>query len=166
MHLPGELRNKIYGYLYDGCTVQLARYERKVYTLYSCEHSALLQASRQVRKEVFSYLLEHVKSYYVKYHDLGGLCRRVEGADRIDTLAIDIRSCHMRGQPCNVEWMVKKLSPICENGKLQKVMLIPDLTPSLHPIFLDLNHDLPGGPNGKRVRVQSVGITEEQEDEE
>ncbi|OSS49876.1 hypothetical protein B5807_05890 [Epicoccum nigrum] len=90
LRLPGELRNKIYHYLYDDCTVGVAQYQRKVYTVYSCDHSALLQVSLQVRKEAFSYLLEHFK-FYVKYKDLGGLCRRFEGADRINTLVIDLR---------------------------------------------------------------------------
>jgi hypothetical protein len=153
--LPGELRNKIYGYLYDYSTVQVARYERKLYTLYTCYHSAILQVSRQVRKEAFSLLLEHAK-FYVRYQDLGALCRRFEGADRITTLAIDIRSCVMGDQPCNVEWMIKRLSPLCKNGKLQRIMIKGDMGPRLFRVALDLDLDLPGKPDGKRVRVEEV----------
>jgi hypothetical protein len=153
LRLPGELRNKIYDHLFDDCTVEVARYQRKVYTVYSCDYSVLLQLSRQVRKEVFSYLLDHAK-FYVKYQDLSGLCRRFEGAERISTLAIDLRSRVMHGQTYNVDWMIKKLSPLCENGNLQRVLIKAEMTPRLYRVTLDLNLDLPDGPDGRRVRVE------------
>jgi hypothetical protein len=153
LRLPGELRDKIYDHLYDDCTVHVIRYKREVDALCGCDHSALFQVSRQVREEAFSYLLEHAK-FYVQYQDLGGLCRRWKGADRISTLAIDIRSCVMHGQPCHVEWMIKQLSPLCENGNLQRVLVKGDMTPRLYRVALDLTLDLPGGPTGQRVRVE------------
>ncbi|KAG9203654.1 hypothetical protein G6514_002672 [Epicoccum nigrum] len=152
LRLPGELRNKIYHYLYDDCTVGVAQYQRKVYTVYSCDHSALLQ-------------------FYVKYKDLGGLCRRFEGADRINTLVIDIRSCVMHGQPYKVELMIKKLGPLCENGKLHRIEIKGDMTPRLYRVTLDLNLDLPDGPDEQRVRVEgdsdwSILRSRYEEDEE
>jgi hypothetical protein len=60
----------------------------------------------------------------------------------------------MHGQTYNVDWMIKKLSPLCENGSLQRVLIKAEMTPRLYRVALDLNLDLLDRPDGRRVRVE------------
>ena len=60
----------------------------------------------------------------------------------------------MGGQTYNVDWMIKKLSPLCENDNLKRVLIKAEMTPRLYRVALDLNLDLPDRPDGRRVRVE------------
>jgi hypothetical protein len=76
LRLPGEMRNKIYGYLDPHGT--------KTRTVYTSEYRTLSQTSRQLRKEVMSYAINDQSTFYIDYADLGNFCHALKGMKKDD----------------------------------------------------------------------------------
>ncbi|OSS49624.1 hypothetical protein B5807_05888 [Epicoccum nigrum] len=97
LHLPGEIRNEIYGYLTVESEVEI-RYipeedlaSANVDFIYSQEHQALSQINRQIRQEARSYILDHC-IFLVDYKDLIGYGIHMGDArDCFRNLAVDLR---------------------------------------------------------------------------
>ncbi|KAG9203656.1 hypothetical protein G6514_002674 [Epicoccum nigrum] len=121
LRLPGELRNKIYDFLTidddidftldtSNLIVSLRKY--KVFT----------KVSRQLRKELHSYILYH-GVFYMKYEDLDRFDRSFANKKmlRISNLALDITDASSKIDAAPPT--ARKLTPLCKEGRLRRIII-------------------------------------------
>lgn len=111
LRLPGELRNKIYGYLDPNKT--------KAHTVYASEYKALSQTSRQLRTEVMSYAINDQSIFFIDYADLGNFCHAfkcMKKNDNSDVIVGVYGRDHWLREIINVQSILIHLEPRQKGG--------------------------------------------------
>ena len=120
LRLPGELRNKIYDFLTIDDDVDFTlNTSNLIVSLH--KYKVFTQVSRQLRKELHSYILYH-GVFHIEYEDLDRFDRSFanEKMLRISNLALDITdaSSNIDAAPPTA----KKLTPLCKEGRLRRII--------------------------------------------
>lgn len=91
----------------------------------SSSHIALTQISRQIRKEVCSYILDH-GTIYVRLEHLPDVCYYLKDdiKNRICSLVIDVSYQMESPEMDDASQIAIYLSPLCEEGRLNSIVVM------------------------------------------
>ena len=140
LRLPGELRSKIYEYIAanfkarivvgDSNSGQYPPTYMSVFIVYSDEFRHILEVSRQLQSELWSYLVDH-NTFDIDWWHLEDFVQRFESYDeytkpylkssRIKSLVIDVSDMMAESIESDAEFFAKCLRPLCRDGRLQNI---------------------------------------------